>query len=192
MRWRMIKQAEISPAFFIFAAFWLLVLPLRLILAAMGAAMIHELCHLLAIRMTGGEILGLRIGAGGVALETGPMTAVQEWLCAMAGPVGSLLLAVLYPWMPWVALCGLIQGVYNMLPLYPLDGGRCLRCVLELLLPVNWVSIWPWMQKGIWVVMCLAVLWLGFALDFGILPILLCGTALVRKIPCKEGKLGVQ
>ena len=59
------------------------------------------------------------------------MTAGGELLCALAGPFGSLLLALLLRHVPELAICGLIQGVYNLLPLYPLDGGRALRCLFS-------------------------------------------------------------
>lgn len=188
----MIKKVEIAPLAFIIAAFWLLVLPLQLLLAAMAAAMFHEFCHYVAIRLCGSEVLRLRIGTGGMSMETDPMTAGQELLCAMAGPGGSFLLVLLYPWMPWIALCALIQGCYNLLPLYPLDGGRCLRCGLELLFPDKWGSVWNWVHKGLQLLLIVMVVWLTAALKLGILPILLCGLTLIRKIPCKEGKLGVQ
>ena len=188
----MIQKAELSGAYFIVAAFWLLVLPVRLVLAAVAAAIMHELCHLLAIRLTGGRVLGVRIGAGGMTLETGPMTVTQELFCALAGPAGSYLLALLHPWAPWVAVCAMIQGTYNLLPLYPLDGGRCLRCLLELLFSKNWVKLWRAVQWTMLVALGLAGVGLAWALEWGIWPVLLWVLVLVRKIPCKEGELRVQ
>ena len=123
------RRIEVTAGFCILWAFLLLVLPLGMILASVGAALIHEGFHWLTIRLIGGRVLGLFIGAGGMVMETMPMTPGKELLCAIAGPVGSLLLGCLYHWMPLLALCGLVQGLFNLLPIYPLDGGRALRCI---------------------------------------------------------------
>jgi len=34
-----------------------------------------------------------------------------------------------------IALTGAIQSLYNLLPLYPTDGGRALQCCAKLILP---------------------------------------------------------
>lgn len=125
------KKIQVSPGACILLSFLLLTVPLKWLLAAWGAAMVHELCHLAAIRACGGTVCEIRVGAGGAILETGPMTAGRELLCALAGPFGSLLLSLLLRRFPELAICGLVQGIYNLFPLFPLDGGRALRCLLS-------------------------------------------------------------
>lgn len=116
-------------------ALTLLVLPLPWVAAAVLAAAVHELCHYLAIAALGGQVGGIAVGSGGAAMELGCLSPVRELLAAAAGPVGSLSLMLMGRFFPRLALCGLVQGLFNLLPIYPLDGGRILRRALELALP---------------------------------------------------------
>lgn len=126
------RRIEVTPGFCILWALLLLTLPLRLLMAAAAAAVFHELCHVAAVRLLGGEILFLKIGAGGMVMDTTPFSAWQELVCALAGPGGSFLLTVLGAHFPYLALWGFFQGCFNLLPIFPLDGGRALRCVVVL------------------------------------------------------------
>ena len=63
-------------------------------------------------------------------MVTGAMTPRQEWISALAGPAGSLLLGLIMPLFPGVAIIGMVQGIINLLPIYPRDGGRALRVFL--------------------------------------------------------------
>lgn len=111
-------------------ALMLLVLPLRWILAWCAAAAVHEGCHALALILCSGRILSVRLGLGGAQIAVTPLTPGRELLCALAGPVGALGLLALGRQFPVLAVCAALQSSYNLLPLYPLDGGRALRCLL--------------------------------------------------------------
>ncbi len=103
----------------------------------------HELGHCLAARLRGIEVIAIRLYLlGGVSqLAKGPVTARDEALVALAGPVVSGLLAAVFwlalqPLTPgtvgWLtllllALSNLIIAVFNVLPALPLDGGRLVR-----------------------------------------------------------------
>lgn len=120
----------IDPLVFLLGAFLLLVLPLHWLLAAVTAAGVHELCHLGAIYALGGRVLSFRISPMGAIMETELESPGRECLAALAGPAGNFALLTLGRLVPHVAVCGLVQGLFNLLPLYPLDGGRALRCAL--------------------------------------------------------------
>lgn len=96
----------------------------------LGAAAIHELGHCGAVLLCGGRIRALALTAQGAVLETTPLSYRQETLCALAGPATALLLLPLIRVFPWLAFWALVQGAYNLLPVYPMDGGRALRCAL--------------------------------------------------------------
>ena len=118
----------------IFLAVLTLLLPVNWVISAVIAAAVHELCHIAALRILDIPVLGIRIGASGAILDTGTMTCPQELLCALAGPAGSLLLFLLLHVCPRIALCGLMQGLYNLLPIFPLDGGRAIKCGIRMLM----------------------------------------------------------
>ena len=174
----------------------LLVLPLRWIAAAVTAATVHEACHALAVSLCGGRLRTLSVGKGGAVMVADPMTPTREFLCTMAGPLGSALLVLTLPWLPRVAFCSAIHCVYNLLPIYPLDGGRALRCITGSLSPVTQKKVCHWVEN-----ICLGLLFAGavyltFWLDLGLTPMILEAILLLRtksvKPPCKKENLALQ
>lgn len=119
----------------ILAALLLLVIPLPWLMGLLTAAVFHELCHILAVHLAGGCVLRIIVTGLGARIETTPMPPKAVFFCTMAGPAGSFLLAALGRFFPVCAACALVQGIYNLLPVYPLDGGRALRSLLQWLCP---------------------------------------------------------
>lgn len=175
-------------ASFLLWALMLLVLPLPWLLAAALAAAWHEGCHFLAIALLGGRSVGFRLGVSGAVLDVARLTPRAEFLCALAGPLGGLLLTALWRQFPRLAFCAGIQSFFNLLPIYPLDGGRALGCLLDGLVPEVSRGITLAAELlciGLLMALCL-VYRLYFPLFWGIL------TLLTRKRPCKANLLRVQ
>lgn len=179
--------------------FWaglILLLPLPWLLSAFLAAGVHELCHLLAIMLWGGHVREIRLAPLGAEIVTEPISGWKEVISAAAGPLGSLSLLLFAERAPLTALFGLLQGAYNLLPVYPLDGGRILGGIADLFFPGSREAVLrgtaiviPLLLFGVTLV--LAVRFSGLrsltpALFFLILRLL------PRKRPCKPGKMGVQ
>ena len=130
-------RAEVTGGFFLLAA-WLNYLDRDFVVPmAAAACAAHELGHLFAILLMGGNIKVFRLTAIGAELVLDrPLGYWQEGLCALAGPGVNLLLALI--------CCGLEKGaafaglnlvlaLFNLLPAGRLDGGRALHCTLALL-----------------------------------------------------------
>jgi len=111
-----------------------------------ASIVLHELGHALQARRDGVAIGGITLWVfGGVASLRGePRSAGAELRIAVAGPVVSLalgvvfLLAALALPLPdavdgvafWVGQINLYLLVFNLIPALPLDGGRVLRAIL--------------------------------------------------------------
>lgn len=114
--------------------------------AGMFASIVyHELAHALVARYYRIKIAGITLFIfGGVAeLEDEPPTAKSEFLVAVAGPISSFLLAgalilaasLLAPHtrpeilavLDYLSLINIVLAVFNLVPAFPLDGGRMLR-----------------------------------------------------------------
>ncbi len=114
-----------------------------------ASLLLHELAHSVVARRLGLEIKGITLFLfGGVAeMENEPKNATVELWVAIAGPVMSLSLsfgfwvlaglADLLPTAPalgkvlsYLAMINLVLALFNMVPAFPLDGGRVLRAWL--------------------------------------------------------------
>lgn len=109
----------------------------------------HEFSHSLVARHFGMNIRGITLFIfGGVAeMEREPPTPKSEFLMAIAGPLASFLLAFLFQqihllataneWSVFIigvtyylAYLNSILAIFNLVPAFPLDGGRMLRAAL--------------------------------------------------------------
>jgi len=112
----------------------------------------HELSHALVARSAGIPVRSITLFAlGGVAtIEREGNNAKTEFLIAIVGPIvsaligfGALVVARGMGWSPeggagsatanvlgWLGSINLVLAVFNLVPGYPLDGGRILRAIL--------------------------------------------------------------
>ncbi len=126
-----------------------LVMAIIAMLGLFGSLLLHELAHSVVARHLGVPIKSITLFVfGGVAeLEAEPKSGLTEFWIAVAGPIMSLALALGFWWLSlaagftglapavpsvlsYLALINLVLAVFNMMPAFPLDGGRVLRAYL--------------------------------------------------------------
>lgn len=109
----------------------------------------HEFSHSLVARHYGLNIRGITLFIfGGIAeMEKEPSTPKSEFMMAIAGPLASFLLAFIFQqlhllataneWSVFIigvtyylAYLNTILAIFNLVPAFPLDGGRMLRAAL--------------------------------------------------------------
>jgi len=117
--------------------------------ALLGVASLygHELAHALVARRFGIPVRTISLFLlGGMAHITRESPSPRaEFLIAVVGPVSSLVIGVLGLMLSvplqsvappvaalcfWLAMVNIPLGIFNLVPAYPLDGGRVLRAIL--------------------------------------------------------------
>ena len=191
------KNFTIEPGFCILVAVALLIFPPNWVFAWLAAAAFHELCHCLALWLCGATIYSFRICLTGAVIDTESMTSRQEFLSALAGPLGGLSLLILLRLVPQLAICALLQTLYNMLPIYPLDGGRALLCCVKSIFGGDRaLTIYRYVKGATIAVLLLCAAVATFVLKAGFLPLgvvlLLWIKSGTLKTPCKQPKQIVQ
>jgi len=131
---------------------------------------LHELSHSLAARAMGMEMKGITLFLfGGIAhMQQEPSSAKGELIMAIAGPIISLVLAgillgivsllsapeesatptlAVLQYLGWL---NLILAIFNMIPAFPLDGGRALRAILwSIKDDLRWATKWASRAGGL-------------------------------------------
>lgn len=123
------------------------VLGVLFLLAVFGSVLLHELGHALVARRFGIQTRRIvLLPIGGIAqLEGQPRSPRQELAIALAGPAVNLVIAAGlfvvgglagipsgYGLLGSLMLANLSLALFNLVPAFPMDGGRALRAVLAM------------------------------------------------------------
>lgn len=164
-------KLSFQPAACVVLAFAILILPIQWLLSWILAAWFHELCHYLMIRMTGGRVLKVKLGIFGAEMIADIPLSGREVLCALAGPLGGMLLLLLVRIAPRVALCAFVQSACNLLPVYPLDGGRILYGLLKRCRAKSADCVMGKITFAVLLLLLLLAVWAAVCRSLGILPV---------------------
>ena len=132
----------------------------------------HEFCHSLVARKSGMPMKGITLFIfGGVAeMSDEPPSAGTEFLIAVVGPLSSLAIAAVFwgiyrmgitaNWpqavngvVAYLSMINALLAVFNLIPAFPLDGGRILRSIL-----------WGWKGNLRWATRISSSIGVGFSI----------------------------
>lgn len=158
----------------------------------LAAMTVHELAHAAVLLLLGGGIESVRLSFAQVELRTGLLSDRTELWSTAAGPGINLLCGWLFRrWMPAFAAVSLLLALFNLLPVWPLDGGRLLRTLLRM----------RWGAAGVNASQTLGLLFglglLGGAVfaarrwDAGVWPAVTAGALLVRLLRSRYAEKAV-
>lgn len=117
-------------------------------IALFGSVLAHELAHAMVARIRNVKVDEIMLFLfGGVAkLRSEPRDAASEFLIAAAGPIMSITLgltllslidatgerlpAAVNAGLWWLGVINVALAIFNLIPGFPLDGGRILRAIL--------------------------------------------------------------
>jgi len=100
------------------------------------AALAHEAGHAVLIYVLGGRVFEAELTVGGACIHHSlEDRGWRDMVVAIGGPAFNILSAVIFAGREGLAgvfaASSLLLGIYNMLPVYPLDGGRILKAALR-------------------------------------------------------------
>lgn len=153
------------------------------IVGALGlflSIVIHEFSHSLVARSYGIPMTGITLFIfGGVAeMEEEPSSPRAEFMMAIVGPITSIILGLIFygihqyglksGWsvpingvIAYLGLINVILAAFNILPAFPLDGGRVLRSIL-----------WGWKKNLRWATRISSQIGSGFGMVLILLAVL--------------------
>lgn len=128
-------KIRIGFSFLLFNALLFIFRDSRLIFGFYAACIAHELGHIAAIRLTGGEVRVIELSCFGIRITASPSARVSAGVFVLlSGPAVNLLL---YAALTLAGLNGytsgfcLAEGIFNLLPFSFLDGGAVLDLLTD-------------------------------------------------------------
>jgi Zn-dependent protease/predicted transcriptional regulator len=173
-----------------------------------GSVLLHELAHALVAKARGLEVRSISLFLfGGVSnIEREPQTPRTEFLMAIVGPITSVGIGLIFLFagtsmgslqfqfehplnamsqlnplatvLMWLGSVNLLVGIFNLIPGFPLDGGRVLRSAIwagthdytkatNIAARVGRLIGWGFMFAGVWMIVGVRVPFFGSGLFNG-------------------------
>ena len=189
---------------------------LGFVFAVFGCVFLHEMGHAVAAKWFGIRTEDITLlPIGGVArMEEFPRKPIVELVVAIAGPLVNVAIAIVLAFGlgiqsqyaqvsenglgkigPWeqLLLANVVLAVFNMLPSYPMDGGRVLRSLLAMTMPYTQATLYT-ARTGqfLAVTMFIASFYFGFSLAIIAIMVFVVCTGEIFKAKIEEARSRMQ
>lgn len=131
-------KIKVNLQIFIFAIIFYFTKQIEIYTILMLFAFIHELGHLLAGIILGLKVKKINIMPFGISINFEDYSSkylIKKIIIAIAGPLTNLIISVIGMYNNWkeeIIYTNMLIGMFNMIPIYPLDGGRILKYIFQL------------------------------------------------------------
>ena len=176
------QRFPITAGLVVLMAVMLLLIPYIWLICAALAALVHELGHIVAIWLFTGKKPESIFHARFAGITLPALHRGAELICTLAGPAAGLMLLLIAPRGSPLAICVVVQTLFNLFPIYPLDGGRALRCVLDMTLQPPKAELVSKIVANIFrSVIVIWAIFVTFHRDYGFVPLFVAGIVLVPR-----------
>lgn len=129
------KRIRIRFTFLLFNAVLFIFRDAGLIFEFYAVCLLHELGHLAALKLTGGELRMVELSGIGIRITASPAADIKRGAAVLlSGPAVNLLMYALLSFSGnsgRLAELSLAAGLFNLLPFSSLDGGALLDMLAE-------------------------------------------------------------
>lgn len=173
-------RIRINLQIFIFAIIFYLTQQIKIYTILMLFALVHELGHLLAGVCLGLKAKSIDIMPFGISINFEDYSnkyIIKKILIAIAGPLTNLIIVIFGVYNNWdedIIYSNALIGMFNLIPLYPLDGGRILKYIIQLVSNVKEAEIMTYKLSNILIIILTIISSIGilFMKNIGIVLIL--------------------
>lgn len=147
-------RIRINLKIFLFVLIFILTKQIKIYGILMLFAFIHELGHMIVGILLGFKPNKLEIMPYGVSvgfnvkcedynkkIKKGNMLAIKKLIIALAGPLANFIITIIFLMVninffgierELVIYSNILIGIFNLIPIYPLDGGRAIKNILHI------------------------------------------------------------
>lgn len=123
---------EIKPAFIVVLIIMIALSMIEQFFIVLLSVTIHETAHILMAMLFGlktEKVIVTPIGETAVIKGIEDIYILKKLLIVLAGPITSVLIGILTT--DIISEINWVIGIFNLIPIYPLDGGRILQYILS-------------------------------------------------------------